>query len=497
MCYRRATPVTGEQRWTARHDGGWAARLGGASALGFPPTALWLLALLLTGARPAGAAEVTRVVSALDDDNRFDLNLTISWLHESKSALIKREWQSDQSPQTQIVKDLEYLQTRNILDLRADFGILWDVGLHVEAPIVLSDDRRLDFDQKLGGDCIYPGQAASATCVNSQNSTILRDGILPGFGQSSYGIDAAHNRPFTSPDRSVFRGPTRSGLEYLGMGLTWAPFNQARDDTKPTWTVSFDSRFDVGADMRFDPLHPGANTAVGLGYHQFIWSTAVSKRFRHFEPYFGAWYNLPVRSNGGVFPHEPQGSQSAVDPQQRAGVQIGVEQIAWENRRAMQRVTIELRGRAEEHFFGRSHSELWEALSGSPACANDATQCRRDPSATGGANFGIDFDEGNRAPYPGVTETQAYATVGGDAGLNVQVGQYVRFRGLFGLTLDEPHFITYANSGADTNGDGRIDLGNRAEKNPVYRETIDNPGRRFKVEGTEIWSLFLEGSIMF
>ena len=35
------------------------------------------------------------------------------------------------------------------------------------------------------------------------------------------------------------------------------------------------------------------------------------------------------------------------------------------------------------------------------------------------------------------------------------------------------------------------------ERNPVYRESIDNPGRRFKVEGTEIWSLFLEGSLMF
>jgi hypothetical protein len=36
-----------------------------------------------------------------------------------------------------------------------------------------------------------------------------------------------------------------------------------------------------------------------------------------------------------------------------------------------------------------------------------------------------------------------------------------------------------------------------SQANPVYREAIDLPGRRFRVEGTKIWTLFLEGSIMF
>ena len=48
------------------------------------------------------------------------------------------------------------MQTRNVLNLRADFGILCDVGFHVEAPIVLGDDRELDFDQSLGGNCTPP-----------------------------------------------------------------------------------------------------------------------------------------------------------------------------------------------------------------------------------------------------------------------------------------------------------------------------------------------------
>ncbi|HET6283435.1 MAG TPA: hypothetical protein VFH73_20930, partial [Polyangia bacterium] len=457
-----------------------------ASALAI---AMALGALALAG--PAQAAEVTRVVSALDDDNRFDLNLTLSWQHEAKSAFIKRESQSAVSPGTELIKDLKYQQTRDLLNFRADFGVMRDVGFHIEAPLVVSDQRSLDFDQSEGHLCIYPGDPGGRpTCVNEQNSTLLRDGILPGAGQANYGLDAPHARSFTRPSSQVFQGPKRSGFESLGAGLTWAIFNQARDDTKPTWTLGFVSKFDVGAAMRFDPAKPNDNTAVGLGYHQFIWSTTVSKRFRYFDPYFGMWYMLPARTNGSPFERYPGGAQTTVGVQQRAGLQIGVEYAAWENTPRKQRVTIELRGRAEQRFFGRSHSELWEALSGSSACRTDVTKCRA----------GLDEDlngDGKPDPYPGVTETQAYAIFGGDVGLNVQVGRYVRFRGLFGLAVDMPHFITFAGAGVDTNNDGRVDSNSPAEANPVYREAIDLPGRRFKVEGTQIWTLVLEGAVMF
>jgi hypothetical protein len=451
-------------------------------------------AAVLLGARAAGAAEVTRVVSALDDENRFDFNATASWLHEEKSAFIKRE--SAQNGVPQLVKDLRYAQTRDVLNMRLDFGILWDVGLHVEAPLVLADDRRLDFDQSAGSGCVFPVDGGIATCVDQTNSTILRDGILKGVGnRTSFGLNSRTGRPFSSGG-TVFQGPTRSGFESLGLGLTWAPFNQLRDDTRPTWTLSFDAKLDVFSDMRFDASNPGANTSVGLGYHQFIWSTFVSKRFRYFDPYFGAWYMLPVRTNGSIYQQLPNGNQTAVNPQQRAGVSAGVEQIAWENPRASQRVTVEVRGRADEHFYGRSASELWEPLAGSSKCTTSQAEpdCRpgidADPADPPGATPKFD-------PYPGVTETQPYASFGGDAGLNVQVGKFVRFRGLFGLTVDMPHFITYAGAGVDRNGDGRVDSNSAAEANVLYREAIDAPGRRFRVEGTQIWSLFFEGSIMF
>ena len=50
--------------------------------------------VLMLAAWPARGAEVTRVVSAMDGSNRFDFNLTASWIHDVKSATVKRELQS-------------------------------------------------------------------------------------------------------------------------------------------------------------------------------------------------------------------------------------------------------------------------------------------------------------------------------------------------------------------------------------------------------------------
>jgi len=459
---------------------------------------------LMLAAWPARGAEVTRVVSALDGDNHFDFNLTVSWLHDVKSASVKRELEGRQDD-IEIIKDMKFAQTRDILNLRADLGILWDVGLHIELPLVLSDASSLDFDRS-EANCSYPEDmgVTTPTCVDSHNATILRDHILPGYNQDTWGQDAQHpGRQFSRAAGEVpgpsglFLGPQRKGFQYLGVGITWAPFNQARDDTKPTWTLSFDAKLDVFKDKRFDPTNPGANTAVGEGYHQFVWSTFVSKRFRWFDPYFGAWYMLPARTNGSPF--EKYGpTQTSVNPQQVAGATIGVEQIAWENPRGDQRVTVEARGYVEQHFFGRGRSEIWEPLAGSSACnVNNQTACRP----------GIDLDVNNDGtldtPHPGITDIESYGSVGGDVGLNVQVGKYIRFRGLFGLKSDLPHMITAAGAGVDGNGDGRVDPGpildpnKPVEANPAYREAIDLPGRRFRVEGTKIWTLFLQGSMMF
>jgi hypothetical protein len=458
-----------------------------------------LVSLLVLVSVPARGAEVTRVVSAMDGDSRFDFNLTATWWHTVSSSYVKRELQSSLAPGTELIKDATYARSLDILNLRADIGVLWDVGLHVQLPLVLSDVSSLDFDRS-SNPCIYPGDPSGdrPTCVDSSNSTILRDGILPGYQADSWGLDAQHDGreytrdPGTFPGTAnMFRGPRRKGFEYLGLGITWAPFNQARDDTKPTWTLTFDALLDVFKDRRFNRDQPGANTAVGQGYHQFVWSTFVSKRFRWFDPYFGGWYMLPARTNGSPF-QKYGPTQTSVSPQQQAGVLVGVEQIAWENPRGDQRVTIEARAHLTQHFFGRGRSEIWEALAGRSSCSeNMQSACRP------GVDLDVRHDGMPDTPHPGITDIESYATIGGDLGLNVQVGKYIRFRSLFGLRSAMPHMITVDAAGVDVDGDRRVDPANPAEANPAYRALFEQPGRRFRVEGSKIWTLMVQGSIMF
>jgi hypothetical protein len=436
---------------------------------------------------PGRAAEVTRVVSGFDDAKRFDFNVTLTWLHEQKQATIRRE-SVTAGAQAQLVNDLVYRQTRDVLNTRIEMGVMRDVGLHLDLPYVLRDDRGLDFDQPNGQSCAGGALPAGSDCVDQQNSTLLRDGILPGAGMQFYGVDArAGGARFAAPSAAVFRGPRRSGLEFLGVGIAWAVMNQERDDTKPTVLLGLDGRFDVASTMRYDAARPDANTAVGAGYHQFVASVAVSRRLGAMEPYFSTYYLLPVRGSGSPFADLPGGNQPHAAPQSRAGAQFGFEFTPWERAEIGQRVTLQLRMRGDHRFQGSSHSELWEPLSGSSECRPGAvTTCRA----------GVDLDTNGNAPHPGVTETQAYSTVGGDLALNIQAGRFVRFRGLFGLSADLPHFITFATAGRDRNGDGQVDS-TSTEANPAYREALDLPGRRFKVDGSQVWNLSVDGAVVF
>jgi hypothetical protein len=450
-----------------------------------------VVVLLCAGAVGEGhAAEVSRVLTGFDDAKRFDFNVAVSWIHDQRRSVVDRELSSTTS---RLVNDLIYHQTRDVLNTRIEMGIMRDVGLHIDLPYVLRDDRSLDFDRR-SSPCVFPGDAGGApTCVNQDNSTLLRDGILPGAGRPTYGVDArSSGSSFAAPSPTVFQGPRRSGLEYLGVGLSWAVMNQARDDTKPTWLLSLDGKFDVGSTMRYDAAHPSANTGVGLGYHQLVASTLTSKRMGPLDPYFGLYYMLPLPGGDSPFDRLPTGSQPYAHPQSRAGAQFGLEVVPWEHREINQRVTFEARVRADHRWRGSGRSELWEPLSGSSACTpSSATDCRA------GIDLDLDGDGVLDRPHPGITEIQPYSTVGGDLGVNVQMGRFTRFRGLFGWSSDMPHFITYGTAGSDRDGDGSVNSGDSTEANPAYREALDIPGRRFKVSRSSLWTLFVELAAIF
>ncbi len=415
----------------------------------------------------ARAAEVTRVVSGSRGvGEMFDFNLSLAWTHDQRTARVTRETEGQATGgQIRIAKELTARQTRDVLHLRADFGVYKDLSFFAVTPLVLADNRSLDFDRAEG----CGGTSPPPSCVDERNATILRDGILPGFGMPSFGLDAEHGRAFVSPSGTVFRGPTRRGLEYLGLGASWAVFNQARDDTKPTWLVRFESRLAVAPDQRFDPIKPKSNRGVGPGYHQFVLSTIFSRRFDVLEPYLGGWYMLPYAPDGSPYKRYVLGRNAYGQPQHRAGAEFGVEARAWEDARARQRVHFELRGRMEVRFFGLAQSPLWEPLSGASTCPMERITCRAE----------IDRDltrDGVPDPNPGITRSPSYGVFGGDAGVSIQIGKYARFRGLYGMTFEQDRFITDARSG---------------------NEAYDNPGRRFRVEDAQSWHLLIEGGLLF
>ncbi|HEX7508717.1 MAG TPA: hypothetical protein VF550_18240 [Polyangia bacterium] len=414
------------------------------------PIALLAGFWLLVPAQAADAAEVTRVLSArgLKD---FDVDVSLSWQHDSSKASIKRE--IVQPTGTLVANDVIHYQVRDSMQLRAEAGLVHDLSFFVAGSFVLGDQRGLDFDRS---------NCTTGNCVE----TLLRDGILPGTQGASWGLDAEKGgRPFQPPSGQLFRGPDRSGFEYLGLGLRWAAMNQARDQTKPTWTVGLETRLSVADDQRFDPGKPTANRSVGLGYHQILLTTLFSRRFGDYEPYMGGFFMQPALTSSSVYKNA--GTGSFASPQRRTGGQLGIEGTLWEDPALQARFALETSARFEFRFEGLAQSELWEVLSGDPRCTTDASHCRS----------GIDVDSRlNVAPNSGIVHSPAYGLLGGDAGLSAHFGRHARLRSLFGMLFEESHFLTDADSG-----------------NRVYAI----PGRRFRVEGQYAWHLLVDATATF
>ena len=421
------------------------------------PIALLAGFWLLVPAQAADAAEVTRVVSSRSVKD-FDVDVSLAWQHDSSQASIKRE--SVQSTGTLVINDLIHHQVRDSMQLRAEAGLVRDLSFVLAGSFVVGDQRGLDFDRS---DC------AAGNCVE----TLLRDGILPGTQGASWGLDAENGgRPFQPPSGQVFRGPDRSGFEYLGLGLRWAAMNQARDQSQPTWTIGVETRLSVADDQRFDPGKPTANRSVGLGYHQILLTTMFSRRFGDFEPYMGGFFMQPALTSSSVYKNF--GTGSSASPQRRTGGQLGIEGTMWEDPAHHARFALEASGRFEFRFEGLAQSELWEVLSGDPRCTTDASHCRS----------GIDVDnKGNPAPNSGVVRSPAYGLMGGDAGLSAHFGRHARLRSLFGMLFEEAHFLTEAVS-----GNSIYDIPGR-----VY----EIPGRRFRVEGQYAWHVLVDATATF
>jgi hypothetical protein len=450
--------------------------------------------LLLSGllsAPAAHAADITDLASAFDENNPFDFRLRARYDHRWKTAQIKREIEglSPTQDRIQTFKDLFYQQQLDVFTLRAEAGLFQDLQIHVELPVVLNETSELSYDQNAGDGCRF-GSEPNPNCVNAMNSTTIRDGILPpgGYDAQRSGATLGGNRVFNAPVRGATGGGSAGdSFDVFNVGLAWAPVNQARDDTKPTWILQLEGQFSIGNIKKFDRARPGDNHAVSEGVHRLVAQTAISKRFRYFDPYIAFWYMYPIARDDSLYKDYGR-AQKTKNPQMQGGTTFGVEMIAYEKPSESYKFGIDLTGRIDAHFNGKGYSEMWEALASSKALDCDpAYNLACGPAAPPNAYKG--------APYTGITAIENYASLQAEISLLGQIGKHAHFRFGFQYRHDGSHVITNDDIGSPLNGASRVSL--PAEFNPAYRAVVDQTGRRYKVDNVNYYNIYLWGQLMF
>ena len=441
-------------------------------------------------------AEITSVVDAFDGSN-IDANFTVGFQQSFYHSNIRRETSLFQPGLTtggfvaRTENIASYSQATSRLDFGVDIGLFRDLALVLRLPVILADSRSLG---DLNG--------------SSANPQRLQD---PTGGQ-------LFNVPFNSPNRS--------GIDWFSVGLDYAIFNQQRDATKPTWVIGGATRIAVGSPLHAcnaghaagtaqcaDPTgkstadrDPGISRAmIGLDAH-----TIFSRRYGYVEPYMGFWFLAEVPEGYGDFAATNNLQGALVSHPPLLGTfGIGMEVIPYEAPEQFRRFSADFRVKGTYHSPGREYSELFDALGSSQA----PTLRNPNPGGyTAGPNGTSVADSAAQQVYfTGITDQQAFGSLGTSASATWQAGEHVKFQAGLGFTFNGSHLITAADacnpefkddptkagpchgSIAGPNGSQAV----TGIPNPNDRPVIDLPGRRFSVDDGTIMDLWIMGVVMF
>lgn len=388
----------------------------------------------------------TQVVDAADEGDPFDLHLTLGFTWSRFTGDIQRQAPSPGGHD--IYFDVgQYRHTRVGLEIGLDIGVYKDLAVFARLPVVLSDDREIT--------------------AGADAATALADGV------------------FSAP----FRSPTRSGLETVGLGIAWAPLNQHRVPEVPNWVLIAEAILPIGTLMRPcnaddpTPCDPG----ITRGTTSVRFSTRLSRRMRYAEPYFGlgARAEFPTQGDDVFRPGGKLEGYQHLYPSMVGEFTIGTAFIPWEAPARFQRFVIDMRMDAQYFSDGHDYSPLFDAL-GTNAALQEA-RCEDGRADLASCPAGL-----ARVPFHGLTDVSAYGQVTGRITLELQPAQYVRFGFTTGFTFQTAHDLTTAdacNANADAgafpelvgpcvNGSGVA----TGIYNPHFREPIDEPGHRFRID---------------
>jgi hypothetical protein len=445
----------------------------------------------------AYGAEATEIASSFDDDNPFDFNFRLAYRYEIRNGAVKRELLGRNYHAVELVKELRFAESRHILDLRADIGLWKDLQLHLGLPIIVAWNRELSFAQNGSDSC---GTPPETNCVTRNNSTIVRDQLLPAAGLAANQVVIAGKDVAQGSGLNL---PTRAGLDQLHLGLSWAPLSQRRDPSKPTWIIGFEARIAVGDPMEYQPsLGSGAtqNTSVGRGVHEFSFWTTVSRRFRYVDPWVTFFYLLPQASSSSLFEKTifRASGQERAGPTHRGGAEVGLELVPWERKDKNYKVAIELRSRVEAVFEGRGYSPIWELLAGNPQLVGGCNPATTATTPSPEWNNGMYCQAaGDTIPYPGISRIESHLAVSGSVTFQMMFTKYFKASLGFGIGHEQSHFITFGDAGRATDLTKPIDPTKPTEVNPMYRPLIDLAGRRFKIDDMLSYDFYISAMALF
>ncbi|MCM2332856.1 MAG: hypothetical protein NDI82_02800 [Anaeromyxobacteraceae bacterium] len=428
--------------------------------MGRPFAAVTAITLLLSAA-PAAAAELTRVVSSGEKDNPFDLDLSVRWERTQRKATIAREYvdpaggAGDPFATVQELQQLRLSETTNVVVPRVAVGLWEDLQLHAELPYFLSQETSWRLAAGVGTD--VPDTISTNTTTPDGTACVGTCAIFPANG-----------------DQTVFHGGTTGDLK---VGLSWAPFAEKRDDTKPTWVVGLEVTFPTaklydpaeGRNGFWDSPYAVASSVgpVGQKVWRYALTTAISKRVGPIDPYLRLALTRLQRSSGtysncdhaAELEAAGQGvtgmvARCAADPASGAarlpwflGLTFGTELVPYDDAVAGQKIAFDLRLSADYTSRARWYNELTDA--------------------TGK-----------------LLATQPYVTLAGRFGLVFRASEYVAVQASAALGWISQHDLTgeeLATAATSASFDWRYDA----------------PGRRFRATEATLFDLQVSGTLQF
>jgi hypothetical protein len=420
--------------------------------------------LALSGS--ARAAEITRVATAGEPGNPIDIDFSIRWDRMQETATIAREAAVDLGGGNLVydsdLPQLKYKHVWNAIVPRFVIGIYRDVEFHVEIPYVLANDDTWEYAEVSGVPVSGPLDTIGGTTIDANGDPCGGTCALFPVGGG----------------QTVYHG---GKLGDLVAGFAWAILSEKRDPSKPTWVLGLD--ITMPTTEVYDPASgrdgtwrsPHADEGNPGPFGQGLWgvdlSTAISRRMGPVDPYFKAHVTMLRRSANTysncdeaafMITQSPQqisdaaancsawDQEGGAQPPYLLGAIFGMEIIPYENDAAGQRVTIDLRLKADYTSGARFYNELSDALGK-------------------------------------ILKTEDYLTTMGSVGVNVKASQNVALEATVAFGKQSSHFLT---------GESLTDDAATGD-NPNYDYRYDTPGHRFSVTEVNLFDVSVKGILRF